>query len=106
METRIYAAVRGLGVRGLMSVLDHREDCFLSQYKHSPLHSVTTALNYNLYNPEICLYRPWKTKGYFQFEVLINVLVRLCVTFFRVFFTRFAGTVFIRQNLTATAVIF
>ena len=27
------------------------------------------------WNAEICLYTPWRTKVFFQFEIIINVLV-------------------------------
>ena len=29
----------------------------------------------NPYNAEIFLYKPWRPKGFFQFEIIINVLV-------------------------------
>ena len=29
----------------------------------------------NPYNAELFLYKPWRLKGYFQFEIIINVLI-------------------------------
>ena len=29
----------------------------------------------NPYTAKICLYKPWKPKGFFQFEIIINILV-------------------------------
>ena len=29
----------------------------------------------NPYNAEIFVYKPWRSKGFFQFEIIINVLV-------------------------------
>ena len=30
---------------------------------------------YNPYNAGVFVYKPWGTRGYFQFEIIINVLV-------------------------------
>ena len=61
------------------------------------------------YNAELFLYKPWRPKGYFQFEIVINVLVssfRIIVMGLRPLYIFSAGTVFIRQNLTSTDVRF
>ena len=31
--------------------------------------------NLNPYNAEIFVYKPWRPKGLFQFEIIINILV-------------------------------
>ena len=35
---------------------------------------------YLLYNAEIVLYKSWRPKGYFQFEIIINVLVYIALS--------------------------
>ena len=35
----------------------------------------------SLYNAEICLYKAWKRKGFFQIEIIRNVLLALSVSF-------------------------
>ena len=59
--------------------------------------------HFNPYNAEIFSQKTWRTKGFYQFEIIIknNVLVS---SFLGNSFS--AGTVFIRQNLTSTDVSF
>ena len=70
----------------------------------------------NLYNAELFFFNPWRLKGFFQFEIILNVLVgslrfiwipMLWVYGQWKYFNSFgAGIVFIRQNLTSTDVRF
>ena len=65
-----------------------------------------------LCNAEIFLYKPWKPKGFFQFEIIINILVSsfrfiwIPMLWFygvsKLFISFSAGTVFKRQNLPST----
>ena len=83
---------------------------------------VSVALIYP-YCAEIFLYHPWRPKGYFQFEIIINVLVgslpfiwmpiwygSTTISNISILSVRrgiwCAGIVFIRQNLTSTDVRF
>ena len=37
--------------------------------------SVAIAVHINLYNAQIFLYKSWRPKGFFHFDIIINVLV-------------------------------
>ena len=64
----------------------------------------------------ICLWKPWRPKGYFQFEIIINVLVSsfqfIWIPMLWVYhhykyaYSYSAGIDFRRQNLTSTDVRF
>ena len=68
------------------------------------------------HNADIFLYKPWKPKYFFQYEIIINVLISssrfIWIPMFWVYcqykyFNSFsAGIVFIRQNLTSSDVRF
>ena len=70
--------------------------------------------NLSPYNAEIFVYKPWKQKGFFQFEIIINVLFSsFCFIWIPMlwmyghcqFFNSFSGEiVFRRQILTFTDV--
>ena len=76
----------------------------------------TSVLYPNPYSAELILYKTWRSKGLFQFEILINVLASSsCFIWismlwvygqYKYFNSSSAGTVFIRQNLTSTDVRF
>ena len=62
--------------------------------------------NINLYNTELILYKPWRSKGLFQFEIIINVLVSSFRFIWIPMLWVSAGNVCKRQNLTSTDVRF
>ena len=82
--------------------------------------SYPSATSSHFYEVELFLFkpwRPWRPKGCFQFEIIINAFVTcklgfICILILWVYgnYTYFnpfsAGTVFIRQNLTSTDVRF
>ena len=67
----------------------------------------------NPYNAALSLNKSWRPKGFFQFEIIVNVLV---ISFrfiwipmlqpLQIYIFFIAGTVFLRQNLTSTYVRF
>ena len=66
------------------------------------------------YNAGIFLYKPWRPKGFFQFEIIINVLVSsasfeytyLCYEYVAIINIFSAGIGIRRQNLMSTDVRF
>ena len=65
---------------------------------------------FNPYNAQIILYRSWRPKGLFQFEIIKNFLIFFCFIWIPMlwiydhhkYFDSFSeGTIFIRQNLTS-----
>ena len=72
-----------------------------------------TYLGASPYSAELCLYKPWRPKVFFQFEIITNVLVSSfhvirCYGFTAIINFKFfsAGTEFRCQNMTSIDVRF
>ena len=75
------------------------------------LDDLTRRCQLNPYNAEIFVYKAWRSKGFFQFKIIINVLVSSfwviwipmlwVYDLYKYFNSVSTGTVFIRQNLTS-----
>ena len=105
-----------LNVLCLLGTQSSQQDLRLIYISHSSRNMSLSQRHFNSENAEICLYKPWRQKGYFQFENLMNDLLSsfrfiwipmLWVYDHQKYFYSFsAGIDFRRQNLTSTDVSF
>ena len=99
-------------------VSDHVEKDFtLPGNCHASCPTNRGGCGFNPYNAELFFFQPWRLKSFFQFEIIINILVSLFWFFWFFFFFLFmlwaydnskyfsffsVETAFIRQNLPST----